>query len=59
VALAGAERAAVTWVDMPLVDVSSSAVRARVAAGRPIRWLVPEPVRAIIEAEGLYRVGEP
>ena len=59
VALAGAERAAVTWIDMPLVDVSSSAVRARVAAGRPIRWLVPEPVRAIVEAEGLYRGGEP
>jgi nicotinic acid mononucleotide adenylyltransferase len=27
----------------------------RVAAGRPIRHLVPDPVRELIEAEGLYR----
>jgi nicotinate-nucleotide adenylyltransferase len=59
VALAGAEKAAVTWIDMPLVDVSSSAVRERVASGRPIRWLVPDPVQAIVEAEGLYLRGGP
>jgi nicotinate-nucleotide adenylyltransferase len=59
VALAGAERAAVTWIEMPLVDVSSSAIRARAASRRPIRWLVPEPVRALIEADGLYRGAAP
>jgi nicotinate-nucleotide adenylyltransferase len=37
------------------VDVSSSEVRRRVAAGETIRYLVPEPVRALIEARGLYR----
>jgi nicotinate-nucleotide adenylyltransferase len=51
----GAERAAVDWIDMPRLDVSSSLVRERVAAGRPIRYLVPEPVRELIEAEDLYR----
>jgi nicotinate-nucleotide adenylyltransferase len=38
-----------------LVDISSSMIRGRVAAGRPIRHLVPDPVRELIEAEGLYR----
>ena len=40
--------------DMPRVDVSSSEVRARVAAGRPIGDLVPSGVAARIAAEGLY-----
>jgi nicotinate-nucleotide adenylyltransferase len=40
---------------MPQVDISSSMIRERVAAGRPIRYLVPDPVRELIEAEGLYR----
>lgn len=37
------------------VDVSSTEVRRRVAAGECIRYLVPEAVRALIEAHGLYR----
>ena len=37
------------------VDVSSTEVRRRVAAGRSIRYLVPEPVRETIAREGLYR----
>lgn len=37
------------------VDVSSTEVRARVRAGKPIRGFVPEPVAAIIERLGLYR----
>jgi nicotinate-nucleotide adenylyltransferase len=40
------------------VDVSATEVRARAAAGRSIRYLVPEPVRRIIEAERLYMVGK-
>lgn len=39
----------------PLLDVSSTELRARVAAGRTVRYLVPDAVRAVIEAEGLYR----
>lgn len=37
------------------VDVSSTEVRRRVAAGESIRYLVPEPVREIVERERLYR----
>jgi nicotinate-nucleotide adenylyltransferase len=45
----------VRFFDMPRIDVSSSLIRARVAAGLPIRYLVPEEVAEHIEAEGLYR----
>jgi nicotinate-nucleotide adenylyltransferase len=45
----------VRFFDMPQVDVSSSLVRARVAAGQPIRYLVPDAVAARIAADGLYR----
>jgi nicotinate-nucleotide adenylyltransferase len=36
------------------LDVSSTEVRRRVAAGKSIRYLVPDAVRAVIEREGLY-----
>lgn len=39
------------------VDLSATGIRKRVAAGRSIRWLVPEPVRLLIESEGLYGPG--
>src|SRR4051795_1881194 len=44
----------VVFFDMPRLDLSSSAIRARVAAGRPIRYLVPGPVAEAIEARNLY-----
>ncbi len=44
-------------VRVPGLDISATAVRGRVAAGRTIRYLVPEPVRALIAARGLYREG--
>ena len=53
--LKGSER--VRYLDMPLIQVSSSAVRRRVGAGRPIRYLVPGAVAAYIEAKGLYGAG--
>jgi nicotinate-nucleotide adenylyltransferase len=46
---------AVRFFDMPRMDISSSLVRRRVAAGRPIRYLVPESVAQYIEQESLYR----
>ncbi|KRN24834.1 nicotinate-nucleotide adenylyltransferase [Lacticaseibacillus camelliae] len=45
----------ITWVDAPLIDVSSSEIRTRVQTGQSIRYLVPDCVRAYIEKEGLYR----
>ena len=38
-----------------VVDLSSTEIRNRVASGRSIRYLVPESVRELIEARGLYR----
>ena len=46
------------FFDIPRIDVSSSDLRARVAAGRPIRHLVPDAVAGRIASLGLYRVGE-
>jgi nicotinate-nucleotide adenylyltransferase len=45
----------VTMLEMPQFGVSSSAVRERAAAGRPLRYLVPEPVARFIEEKGIYK----
>jgi len=37
------------------VEISSSEIRARLAAGRPVRWFLPAPVADRIEAGHLYR----
>ena len=39
----------------PALDVSSTQVRQRVAAGRAIRYLVPRSVEELIRERGLYR----
>jgi nicotinate-nucleotide adenylyltransferase len=48
----GAER--VRYLDMPLIQVSSSAVRRRVREGVPIRYLVPDKVVDYIATHELY-----
>jgi nicotinate-nucleotide adenylyltransferase len=53
--LKGSER--VRYLDMPLIQVSSSAVRRRVAGGLPIRYLVPDRVARYIETNQLYGAG--
>lgn len=54
-ALAGLDGAeAVEGFELPRVDVSSTLVRERVAAGLPIRYLVPDRVADRIAARGLY-----
>jgi nicotinate-nucleotide adenylyltransferase len=40
---------------VPRIDISSSDIRARCREDRPIRYLVPDNVRKIIETHGLYR----
>ena len=43
------------FFDMPRLDISSSLIRRRVAEGRPIRYLVPDPVAEHIARGKLYR----
>jgi nicotinate-nucleotide adenylyltransferase len=53
-----AHRDRVVFLDRPRLGLSSSAIRERIAAGRSIRYLVPDAVAAYIGDHGLYR-GEP
>jgi nicotinate-nucleotide adenylyltransferase len=50
--LRGAER--IRYLDMPIMQISSSAIRRRVSEGKPIRYFVPDKVANYIGANGLY-----
>lgn len=49
--------AGLTWLAMPQLEVSSSDIRARVKAGRSIRYLVPPGVERYIRDHQLYQAG--
>jgi len=53
----GANAARIHLLDGPSLDVSSSEIRRRVAAGHAIRYLVPRGVEELIAERGLYRRG--
>jgi nicotinate-nucleotide adenylyltransferase len=55
--LPGAER--IRYLDMPIIQISSSAIRRRVGEGKPIRYLVPDKVANYIGANGLYGAAKP
>ncbi len=44
-------------LEVPLLDISSRDLRRRAQAGEPLRYLVPETVRAYIRRRGLYVAG--
>jgi nicotinate-nucleotide adenylyltransferase len=46
--------AGVRYLDMPQIQVSSSAIRRRVSEGAPIRYLVPDKVADYISSHDLY-----
>jgi len=45
----------VLFLDIPMLPIASSDLRARCASGRKIRHLVPDAVCQIVESKGLYR----
>jgi nicotinate-nucleotide adenylyltransferase len=55
--LPGAER--IRYLEMPAMEISSSAIRRRGAEGRPVRYLVPDEVARYIRANGLYGAAAP
>jgi nicotinate-nucleotide adenylyltransferase len=52
--MAAVPEADFVFFDMPRVDVSSTLVRARAAAGKPIRYFVPDKVANYVGAQSLY-----
>jgi nicotinate-nucleotide adenylyltransferase len=55
--LPGVER--IRYLEMPLIQISSSMVRRRAAEGQPLRYLVPDKVATYIESHGLYGAAVP
>ena len=55
--IASSGRRRVTWLPMPQMDIASSDIRARLKAGRSIRYLVPPAVERYIRHHRLYGAG--
>lgn len=52
-------RGRVSRIDGPLLSLSATEIRRRLAAGLSVRYQVPEAVRAQLQAAGLYRAEAP
>jgi nicotinate-nucleotide adenylyltransferase len=46
---------AILFRQVSFLEISSSDIRERIKSGKSIRYLVPDPVLAYIEAQGCYR----
>ena len=55
--LAGPLLGRMTWLDMPLVGISSTDLRARFSEGRAVRHQVPRQVEEYVHEHGLYARG--
>ncbi|HEX8463194.1 MAG TPA: nicotinate-nucleotide adenylyltransferase [Abditibacterium sp.] len=53
--LSEAQKARVTWLEVPGLHIASRELRSRVQNGEPIRYLVPDGVAARIEELNLYQ----
>lgn len=49
----------ISYFKMQGLDISSTDLRARIAAGRSVRYLVPPAIEAYIAAHGLYQPNAP
>ena len=47
----------IEFFEMPRIDISSTMVRERAGEGRPLRYLLPEPVERVVAERGLYTAG--
>jgi nicotinate-nucleotide adenylyltransferase len=45
----------VRFIDAPLLEISSTQIRRRIARGQPCRYYLPPAVHRIIQQRGLYR----
>lgn len=50
------DRHPVTVVEMPVIDISSTLIRDRLAKAKSCRYLLPEAVGRYLEERGLYRL---
>ena len=48
-------RRRVVWIDAPYIDIAASDLARRIAAGRSVRYQIPDDVCLYIEEHGLYR----
>ncbi|MGH8508451.1 MAG: nicotinate-nucleotide adenylyltransferase [Gammaproteobacteria bacterium] len=49
----------VYFAALPVLEISASGIRERIAAGANVHFLLPEPVLQLIHRHGLYRTANP
>jgi nicotinate-nucleotide adenylyltransferase len=55
----GARTARIALLPIPHLEISSTDIRRRIAAGEPVRYLLPEAVERYVRRRGLYRTRPP